>query len=77
MEYLQFAGYLLAAMVVLSLFALADWSARNNLPSMLQDEFEKVIAGYGTARNSPACADRNRDPFAVYPRRAQRVEESA
>jgi hypothetical protein len=73
-EIFSFAGYVLAAMVVLSLFALADWSAKNNLPPTLRDEMEKVMAGYGRARNRRVRAGSHRDIVAVHPRGAQCIE---
>jgi hypothetical protein len=76
MEFLMASGYMLAAMVVLSLFALADWSAKNNLPPTLRDELEKVMAGYGRTRNRPVHAGRNRDTFAVHHRGAECIEKS-
>jgi hypothetical protein len=71
-----FAGYMMAAIMVLSLFFLADWSARNNLPPTLRDALEKVIAGYGNAGNRPVLTRRDRDTHAVYPRRPERVAKS-
>jgi hypothetical protein len=77
MELLPATGYMLAAIVVLLLFALADWSAKNNLPPTLRDEFEKLMTGYGRSRNHPVHPGRNRDTFAVHPRGEECIEKSA
>ncbi|WP_322029372.1 hypothetical protein [Paraburkholderia sp. J76] len=77
MEFLPFAGYVLAAMATLALFAVTEWSARNNLPSALHAEFEKILANYGNDGNHPVRSDRNRDTRAVRSGRAQRIQQSA
>lgn len=76
MDMFPFAEYLLAATLVLSLFALTHWSAKNNLPPMLRDELEKVVAGYGMARNHPAHSGGDRDSGVVSSRGPQCVEQS-
>ncbi|WP_322102656.1 hypothetical protein [Paraburkholderia sp. J41] len=68
MEVIPVAGDLLAAILVLSLFAATEWSAKNNLPSALRDEFKKVIANNGMAGNHPARMRRDRDSHAIYRR---------
>lgn len=73
---LRFIGYLLVAIAVFVLFLVADRTAKDNLPPTLHDELEKVIARYGNARTHAVRADRARDPRSVYPRGAERIEQS-
>ncbi|WP_027797048.1 hypothetical protein [Paraburkholderia acidipaludis] len=76
MEFLLATGYMLVAMMILLLFALADWSARNNLPPTLRHEVEKIMADYGRVGNHPVCTGRNSDTVAVHQRGAECIKQS-
>jgi hypothetical protein len=68
MAILPATGYSLVAIVVLSLFVFAHWSAKNNLPPTMRDALERVMACHGRSGNRTACPGRDRDTRAVHPR---------